>query len=274
MRYIKLSFKYLIKNILFLFLLSLVPAIFIGSLLSPFKFLEFINNYPKLTITGFADIFYSIIDISWLKILFYVIALALLAICVSFVIGEIENHFRSGKKNYKGYKNYINNNIMVVILNLVIFCVINFILSFLYGTIVYLFHILIAGLNTHANVALIIISIILGAIYFCLIVMVGLIALLNIPNMSFNGYNLKQSVSNSINLVSKNYFGLILACILPFAIIIPLVSIFNFSSVALHIINVICLIISIMYYSSFTMTAYFDLLGLTRYDERKYYNIK
>ena len=163
---------------------------------------------------------------------------------------------------------------MVVILNLVIFCVINFILSFLYGTIVYLFHILIAGLNTHANVALIIISIILGAIYFCLIVMVGLIALLNIPNMSFNGYNLKQSVSNSINLVSKNYFGLILACILPFAIIIPLVSIFNFSSVALHIINVICLIISIMYYSSFTMTAYFDLLGLTRYDERKYYNIK
>ena len=63
MRYIKLSFKYLIKNILFLFLLSLVPAIFIGSLLSPFKFLEFINNYPKLTITAFADFFYSIIAI-------------------------------------------------------------------------------------------------------------------------------------------------------------------------------------------------------------------
>ena len=72
MRYIKLSFKYCVKNILFLFLMSLIPAVFIGSLLSPFKFLEFINNYSSLAVVSFSDIFYSIIDISWLKILFYI----------------------------------------------------------------------------------------------------------------------------------------------------------------------------------------------------------
>ncbi len=274
MRYIKLSFKYLIKNILFLFLLSLIPSIFMGSLLSPFKFFEFINNYSSITITGFADIFYSIFDISWLKILFYLITFALLAVTISFVIGEIENHFRSGKKNFKGYKNYINNNIMVVISNIIIFSVINFILLFLYTTLVYLFHFLIVGLNVSANAGCIVIAIILGAIYFCLMAIIGLVLMLNVPNMLYNGYNFKQSMSNSINLLSKNFIGLILAYLLPFAIIIPLISIFNFSSIALHIINVICLIISMMYYSSFAMTAYYDLSGLSRYDERKYYNIK
>ena len=73
MRYIKLNFKYLIKNILFVFLLSLIPAIFMGSLLNPFKFLEFVNNYANIVVVNFADIFYNIIDISWLKLLFYVI---------------------------------------------------------------------------------------------------------------------------------------------------------------------------------------------------------
>ena len=122
MRYIKLSFKYSVKNILFLFLMSLIPAIFIGSLLSPFKFLEFINNYASLTIVSFADIFYSIIDISWLKVLFYCLALGLISVFVSIIVGEIENHFRSGKKNFYNFKNYINNNIFEYFVKFSYFC--------------------------------------------------------------------------------------------------------------------------------------------------------
>lgn len=274
MRYIKLSFKYCVKNILFLFLMSLIPAIFIGSLLSPFKFLEFINNYSSLAVTGFADIFYSIIDISWLKILFYVIALCLIGVFASVIVGEIENHFRSGKRNYGNYKHYVNNNLLIVLLNLSIFVVINFIVSFLCGTLIYLFHVILSGLNSTAGVASVVVAIILFTLYFCVICLSGLAILINVPNMMINGYNFKQALSSTINLIGKDFFNLALAFLLPFVIIIPLISIFNFSGIALGIVNTICLIISIIYYSSCALTAYFDLSNITRYDERKYFQIK
>ena len=274
MRYIKLSFKYLIKNILFVFLLSLIPAIFMGSLLSPFKFLEFINNYANLVVMGFGDIFYSIIDISWLKLLFYVIGFGLLGICVSIIIGFIENHFRSGKRNYFNIKNYINNNILAVVLNLIIITITNFIVSFLCGTIIYLFHIMIAGLNSAPNAGLVVLAIIMFTVYLCVMAVVSMVLFLNIPSMNLNGYTFKQSLSGTINFISNNFINLLLAVFVPILITIPLISIFNFSNVALHIVNCICIIISIMYYTSFVMTAYFVLNNIMRYDNRKYYSIK
>lgn len=272
MRYIKLSFKYLIKNALFLFLISLVPALFFGSLLSPFKFLNFINNYSSMVVTGFADIFYGLIDLSWLKALFYVLSIALLALAVSIIIGAIDNHFRSGKKNYYKVKNYINNNILVVLINLLLIFVINFIISLLSATMIYLFHILFSGLNASASIGCIIVAIIMFTIYFCIMIIVSMVVMLNIPNMLINGYTFKQSISNTVNVIGKNFINLILGFLVPYIVIIPLISIFSFSNVALHIVNVVCLIISIMYYSSFVMTSYFDLNNMMRYDNRKYYN--
>jgi len=163
---------------------------------------------------------------------------------------------------------------MVVLLNLIVFTIINFIISFLCGTVIYVFHILIAGLNSSANVATIIIAIIIFTLYLGSMIFVSLVLLMNVPNMLFNGYTFKQSIASSINLISKNLLSLIFAFIIPFVLYIPLISIFNFSSVALKIVNIICLIIAIMYYSSLAMTMYYDLSNLTRYDERKYYNIK
>ncbi|MBE5745788.1 MAG: hypothetical protein E7359_00665 [Clostridiales bacterium] len=273
MRYIKLSFKYLIKNILYLFLMSLIPAVLFGGLLSPFKFIEFINNYTSLTIVSFSNMFHALIDVSWLKVLFYVICLGVLGLVVSIIIGAIENHFRSGKKNYLKIKNYINNNLLVVLLNIILIFVINFIVSFLCATLIYLFHIMFAGLNSSANVGCVIVAIIVFALYFCVMAIVSMTLLLNIPNMLINGYNFKQSISNTINVIGKNFINLLLAYILPYAVIIPLISIFSFSSVAIHIVSGVCMVISIMYYSSFVMTAYFDLNNIMRYDNRKYYNI-
>ncbi len=271
MRYIKLTTKYMVKNILFLFLIALIPSIFMGSVLSPFKFLEFINGYTQITVTGFSSIFYSIVDISWLKILFYVLAYALISVAVSIILGQIENHFRSGKKNFSNVKNYINNNILTVFFALLLLSLIGLLVSLISSTIIYLFHIVINGLNTTPNTITVIIAIVVFVLYFCVMSIVSTILYLNIPNMLNNGYNFKQSISSTINYVGKNFLNVMLAYLLPYAIIILLVSIFNFSNIALHIINIICVLISIMYYSSFVMTTYFDLCGMQRYDERKYY---
>lgn len=274
MRYIKLSFKYLIKNGLFLFLLGLIPAIFIGLVLSPFKFLEFINNYTSIAVVNFGNIFFGVVDISWLKLLFYVLAFALLGICVSVIIGFIENHFRSGKRNYYSFKNYINNNILVVLLNLITISVLNFVLQFLCATLIYLFHLMFAGVNASANVGSLIVAIIIFVLYFIISSIYSMVLTLNIPNMMINGYTFKQSLSSTINSLTKNFINLLLAFLLPFILIIPLISIFNFSGVALSIVNCICVLISIMYYSALVMTAYFDINNINRYDNRKYYSIK
>ena len=156
----------------------------------------------------------------------------------------------------------------------IIFVVINFIVSFLCGTLIYLFHVIINGLNTTAGVGCMICAIIFFTLYFCVISFVGLALLINVPNMMINGYNFKQAISSTVNLLGKNFFALLFAYLVPYVIIIPLISIFNFSSIALHIVSTICLIISIMYYSSFALTAFFDLSNLSRYDERKYFQIK
>lgn len=274
MRYIKLSFKYLIKNGLFLFLLSVVPAVFIGTLLSPFKFLEFINNYSGLTVVGFADIFYGVIDISWLKILFYIIGFALLGVCVSVILGEIDGHFRSGKHNYSNFKNHINNNVLVVALNIIAVFIINFILSILAGTIIYIFHIVIAGLNATPNAWCVIIAIIIYTLFFCISNIISFILYLNIPKMLLNGYTLKQTLSSTINSLSNNFISLILGYLVPNLIIIPLVAIFSFSGVAMSFVNIIGVIILIMYNTSYIMVSYYDINNISRYDNRKYYSIK
>ena len=161
-----------------------------------------------------------------------------------------------------------------MVLNLIVFSIINFIISFLCGTIIYIFHVLVLGLNSSASVGTVIFAIIIFTLYFAAILFVSLVLMINIPNMLYNGYTFKQSIASSVNLISKDLLNLVLAFILPFAVIIPLISIFNFSNVALHIVSCICVLISIMYYSSLTMTMYYDLSNLTRYDERKFYNIK
>ncbi len=274
MRYIKLSFKYLTKNFLFLFLVSLLPSVFLGAFLSPFKFLEFVNNYSNLTVSSFNDIFYSIIDISWLKILFYVISFGLIGIFVSVIIGEIENHFRSGKRNYLNFKHYINNNILAVLLNMIAFAIINFVVSFLCGTIIYIFHILLCGLNTTPKTWSLIVAILLFTIYFCVVMLAGLTLSINVPNMTYNGYNFKQAIFYTINLIGQDLFNLILGFLVPFVAIVPLISIFSFSSLGLRFVGILCVLIAIIYYSSFVMTSFYSLSGINRYDERKYFQMR
>jgi len=273
MRFIKNSFIYLYKNFLHLFLFSLVPALFSGLLLNPFKMIEFVNKYPRTIVKNFGDIFYGIFDISWLRCLLYVFAIIILAIFVSVILGVIENHFRSGKRNVKSIKGYINNNILTVLLNFFVLALAVFVVSFLATTVIYLFHILFSGLNCSPNGGSIALSIIIVVLYFCANFSLNLLMLLNIPNMIITGYTFKNSIGGTFNFIGKNFVWLLLGSLVPFVITIPLVSIATDSGWLL-LVNSICVLFSIMYYSSFIMVSYFDLNNLNRYDNRKYYNFK
>lgn len=273
MKNIKDSFVYLYKNFLYLFLFAIIPSVLIGLFLNPFKFIEFINVYPSLAVSKFGDIFFAIVDISWLRLLFYILAIIILSVFISLILGMIENHFRSGKRNLKSFKSFINNNIMNVFINLTMLFIGYFIISFLGATFIYLFHILISGIGATPNVFSIIVGLIFVVIYFCLNICFSLVFFLNIPNMQINGYNFKNSLGGVFNLLYKNPVELLIGMLIPYAIIIPTISL-TANSGLIVLFNILGMLICLTYYSSFIMVSYFSLNNLNRYDNRRYYNIK
>ena len=228
MKYFKLTFDYLKKkNILYVLLFAVVPTIFIGALLRPFALFEFICNYPSMVVTGFGSIFNSLFSFTFLDVFLFILGIFIVSIFVSMMIGQLENHMRSGKINLKSSITFLNNNFLVVFVNLLILIILLF-------------------------------------------VQIAAIFLLNIPNMLINGYPAKQAFSNSLKLLNTNNFSFLLALILPFVIIIPLVCVF--CSIAPVVANIIGVLILFIYIPVLVMTSYFSLSNTTRYDNRKYYN--
>ena len=270
MKYIKSSFGYVFKNFLYIFLFALIPTAFIGGLISPFKTFEFITNYSHLSIGGFGDMFYALIDFKIVPIILTLLAIMILSIFVSLTIGQMENHMRSGKRNFNNMAQYLNNNILVVFVNFALLLLIWFVLQFLLVAILLLCHIVFSGIGNEPTVANIVFATIFCAVKFALFLQISLVMFLAIPNMLISGYPMKQAFSSSIKLLGKNNAQMLLSVFVPFVIIIPLALLLkgNLS----YITNVIGTLILFIYYTALSMTAYFELSGISRYDNRKYYN--
>ena len=270
MKYVKLSFGYIFKNFLYIFLLAIVPTAYFGGLLSPFKTFEFMTNYSKITVRSFGDIFYSLIDFKILPIILVVLGIAVLSVFVSLAIGQMENHMRSGKLNYKSMFQYLNNNILVVIVNLSIILLIWFVLQFLLSGLIILLHIICSGIGNQPTVLNIVLAVILCVIKFIIFMFITSIMFLTIPNMLISGYPTKQAIANSIKLMNKNTFSYLLAMLVPFVVIIPLACLLK-GNLA-YITNILGVLLLFIYYTSLCMTSYFELSNINRYDNRKYYN--
>ena len=273
MRFIKLGSKYFAKNCWWLLLIWLVPSVFIGLLAGPFQIVEFINKYPSTVISSFADIFKILMPLSWQRVVFALIGVVLVSVFLSMSVGQTESHMRSGKLNFKEIFSYINNDILVVVINVIVIEIVYLLLTFILGSVLFLFHLLLSGLSSVPSVLTVIIAIILCCGILLLYGFVLAMFLINIPNMITNGYSFKEGVSSTAQLMGRNSFGLIVAYLLPYLIAIPLVSLLCKTN-ALWVANVLCFWLGSTYYSSLTMTAYFELSDTNRYDNRKYYNYK
>lgn len=269
MKFIGLSLKYMFKNFLYIFLLCLVPAVFIGLLLNPFKIFSFMANYSKITVNSYGSIFNALFDFNIVSLILLVVGIVLISVCASMVLGAMENHLRSGKLNYKNLTSYINNNLMVIMLNLFAMIVIYFLLICLLSAILLLFHLMFSGIGNTPTVFNTIFSVIFCAGVFALFVQVMAIGFVNIPNMIINGDPFRQATANSVNQLNKKNFWFLLAIVIPFLVIIPLICIIPAGW--LWTINILGTLFVLMYYCSLTMTGYFEICDIMRYDNRKYY---
>lgn len=270
MKFIKLTFSYLKKNFLYMFLLSIIPTIYFGFLLRPFSLFEFVNAYPTMIVNNFGTIFDFLFDVSVLNIFLTILGIIVLSTFVSIAVGQIQNHMRSGKVNLKNCPSYLNDNFIVSLVNILIMFAIWLLLRFIFSGIICSIHIIFLGMNSQPNIALEIVAIILASITFILFIQISAIFTLNIPNMLINGYPAKQAFSNSIKLLNANNFKFLISLILPFLVIIPLCSLlFNVSTLITNFIGVWILC---MYVPVLTITTYFELTNTTRYDNRQYFN--
>lgn len=271
MKFIKLGGKYTLKNCWWMALLWLIPSVFVGLCCGPFQVIEFMNVYPTSTISGFGDIFNILMPFGWQQIVFGILAILLVSVVLSMVVGQAESHMRSGKLKFKEIFSYVNNDILVVLVNVVMYVLIEAVLTFIFGSIIFLFHLMTSGLSNTPTVLCSIIAIILCVCLLVLNTLAVSMFVINIPNMISNGYSFKEGVSSTTQLVGKSTFKLLLAYLLPYLLIIPLVSIFCRTNI-LWLFNIILFLILIVYYSGLSMTAYFELSDTSRYDNRKYYN--
>ena len=273
MKFIKLGGKYAFKNIWWIGLLWLVPSVFVGLCCGPFQVVEFMNNYPTTAISGFGDVFKLLMPFGWQRVVFTILGILIIGICLSLFVGQSESHMRSGKLNFKEIFSYVNNDILVVLVNVIVLELINIFTTFIFGSIIFLFHLILSGLSNVPTVLCSIIAIVICVGILLIYCLTTAMFLINIPNMISNGYSLKEGISSTSQLLGKSTFSLVLAYLLPYVVIIPFVSLLCKTN-ALWVANILSYFILTIYYSGLTMTAYFELSDTTRYDNRKYYNYK
>lgn len=267
MKFFKDSWAYIYKNWWYMLIFALPVGIFCGVFIKPFKSIGFIRNMPSTTINSFGDIFNNLFDFSFKGIVLFLLGFIVLCVCSSVILGFIENHMRSGKKDYKEFVKFFNNNIIIVMINLVIFGIVLFVIKFLLAALLFMFVVLFTGLGNIPNVGTIIISIILisGAVVLC--VQIFTIFMLNIPNMMINGFSFKNALYNSMKLVNKTNFKMLLASVLPFAAILIFIILTN----SFWLVNMLLVMVLFVYYCALCMVAYFNVSDTSRYDNRKYY---
>lgn len=267
MKFFKDSWLYFYKNWWYLLILSLPVGVFAGALINPFKIIEFIGSYAYINVENFGSIFNKLFDFSWQGVLLFVLAFGAVCVCVSVALGFIENNMRSGKKDYKAFFKYINNNLLIVALNLAAFVLVLLLIKFLLSAILFLFAVIFTGLNSTPNIGTIIVSALLCVASLLLIMQIFTTFLINIPNMMINGFSFKNALYNSIKLANKTNHKLLIASIIPLPIVILLIVLTN----GFWVVNLILAIVLFIYFAPLAMVAYFDVSDTTRYDNRKYY---
>lgn len=271
MKYFKLATKYMFRNFGYVSLIWLLPALFLGFFCGPFRIIEFLNKYPTTQISQFSNIFEILMPTNWLTILLSVLAIVLVAIFLSMAVGEMESHMRSGKFRFKNLFAHVNNDILVVLVNLVLLAVIYIVLTLIFGSIAFLLHLVLSGLSNVPTVINSILVIVLACASIVLYTFITSVFLINIPNMITNGYSLKEGISSTSQLLGKSSINVLFSYLLPYVIFIPFVSLLCTTN-ASWVANVICVFVQYAYYSCLTMTSFFELSNMPRYDNRKYYN--
>lgn len=270
MKILNETLKYISKNLIFVLAFAVIPACFIGGMLQPFSIVNFIVEYKTFTISNFGDILFGLFNMNWMQVINWLFASIILVLILSALLGNIENHFRSGKLNLGSSTGFINNNVLATIVYFLVYIFAYLIFKFILGLFIFILHIVFGRLGSNPSVVLYVIVCVFSLLAmagFGLLFMYLMLALIDTLN---SGYSFRTSMSNAGELTRNKVLKLLLMVAVPFIVVIPLVVlgiVFNFSIIS----NIVSLILLFIYYPVLGYTSYYELSGITRYDNIKHY---
>ncbi len=270
MKILSETLKYIFKNIVFVLVFAIIPACYIGGMLHPFSIVSYLTNYSTHQINNFGDILGGLFGMGWMHVIVWIFAAIILIIILSAALGNIENHFRSGKLNVSNSLGFINNNVLACSIYFLVYITIYLIFKFLLGLVIFILHIVAGRLGQVATPFLVVIVTLISAVALLLFAFTIMFLLLGLVDTLNSGYSFRTSMSNASELVQNNVLKLIMLIVIPFLIVIPLIvlgNLFAFASIA----NIVSLIILFAYFPVLAYTYYYEVSGITRYDNIKRY---
>ena len=276
MIYLKETFKYLKRSFLPLMLAAIVPAIVLGIFSEPFTVLSFLPLYFSMTPASFFSIFWTMVADFSLRLIFPYVLIGLgLILGLSFALGMVERHFKTGKLGLVAPWNAINNSIISIVSVVPFVFVALFVLFFVQSGLVLGLRHIISGLANLPTVLDSIIVSIVSIVLFLGFLFLTIIFGVWVMVLQTYGYGYVEAFFEARRTVFKHWLKLILGLAIPVFVFTMGQTIYNFlpwhNAVLESILSVFLHLLIIVYYIAYIAVATYKANGLDRRDIRPPY---
>ena len=271
MRLIAGTFRYLIKNFLFIFVFAIIPSYFYAMSLEMNNIRALTQNLLSGEAPEFGQLFTFISFVYGRQWVFSLLCIALLIVCLPMLFGLIEKHMRIGIRSFRGIPGRFNTNVLPTIIVLFILLAIYELWALIASGLLYAETLLFGG------VACTIVVVVTYLALLALMCYIASVLLLWLPCQLITGYSFMDALSYSNQLYVGQKGGLFLAVYLPCAagavLELLFIGVFGPSNVQIPVFFVMELlfIVLLLYYCILMFVAYFRLTGEERADLRKKY---
>ena len=273
MKYTLQAIRYSLKNLLYLFPLAVLPALFLSGSIDQSALENVVHTFFEGEIHSwtFPDLFRAISVLnfaSWKSIGFGVLGIVTLIVCVSMLMAFLEKHMRYGKRSFNGIFSKINDNLLPTLGFGTLLAVIYESWSLIAASILYL-----CSLFTWTVVAYVSVSIMFIALHIVLLYTISMLYLW-LPCMQITGFRAVEALQYSNQLSSPLKWHIILSQTLSiFTVEALLISTVHFTTGFLMFTTMSSLLFALLLivFCVRMEIVYFDSDNIERRDLRKYY---
>lgn len=259
-----------------LMLLSLLPALVIALFMDPQGFGLLIPIDELALVQDFADVFFLVFSPRLVNKYFYMvpIVLALVIVSMSYTVGIIERHFRSGRLSLRSPLSVINNCFVPILTVILLLLLIYFVFKFLLVCILALLCLILGNFGVGGIITSVTVSIISLLGFYALLIMLRPLIFTAATQLVY-GYSFRDAFGTTLRFTEgAKSIELNIALVLPFFsyyIVSAFLFLINASFVVSVIFHTLLTALLMQYVCVFVLVAMFDLSGIERRDVRKIY---
>lgn len=273
MKYTLQAIRYSLKNLLYLFPLALLPALFLSGSVDQPALETVVHAFFEGTIHSwtFPDIFCAISVLnfgSFKSVGFGVLGLVALMACVSMLMAFLEKHMRYGKRSFNGLFSKINDNLLPTLGFGLLIVVIYEVWALITASLLYL-----CSRFSFVILAYIAVGILFVAMHFALLYTISMLYLW-LPCMQITGFRAVEALQYSNQLSSPLKWHIILSQMFSVFTVEALLIItvhFSNSLLAFTVISTLLFAFLLIVFCVRMEIVYFASDNIERRDIRKYY---